>query len=64
MALGVRRIDSEDLYVALPSLLPLIAKLAQLLAANHGIVTRIENQYDVLAAQLGQLDGFSILAGQ
>ncbi len=54
MAFGALRIDSEDDQVQAACVRPCVAELAQLLAADQGVITRIEDQYDILAPQSRQ----------
>jgi hypothetical protein len=61
---GARGVHSEYLRVALAGLRPLVAELAQLLAASRRIVAGIEHQHHILAAQFGEIHGSSILLGQ
>jgi hypothetical protein len=61
---GALGIDAEDDGVALLGLRPVVAELAKLLAADHGVIGGIEHQYDVLAALSGKLDSLTALGRQ
>jgi hypothetical protein len=57
VVLGALRVDAEDLGIARRGLTPFIAKLAKLFRSTRGIVSRIEDEHDVAAAEFGERDG-------
>ena len=64
VALGALRIHSEDQRILLLRAGPTVAKLAELLAADAGIIAGVENQHHVVAAQRGERNDFAVLIGE
>ncbi len=64
VARGLLRIDAEDEGVLSLGVRPALAEFANLLRADAGVVTGIENQNDVVAAQGRERNELTILIGQ
>src|SRR5579864_1740279 len=61
---GSLRVDAVDHRVLGLGLVPMVAELAELLGASMGVVTRIENEHDILAAERGERDGSARIIGK
>jgi len=56
MTLSALRVDAKDHGVLLAEIGPGVAELAELAAADEGVIARIEDQDDILPAQSRQPD--------